>query len=488
VVVPARTHGLVTTGGAALALENIARRFGSVRALVDASLVARDGTVHALLGENGAGKTTLMRIAFGLVRPDKGTIRVHGKPVNVPSPAAAIALGIGMVHQHFSSIPALTVAENVALGGHGAYRVERVRARVREIADLVGFALDPDVRAGDLSVSAQQRLEIVKALARGARTLILDEPTAVLAPREADDLLAMLRRFADSGGTVVLITHKLPEALAVADDVTVLRQGRTVLAEPIANVDSITLAGAMLGRAPPMGMRAGRTEPGSVVLSARDLSVLDRRGVMRARGVNLDVRSGEVLGIAGVDGAGQHELLLCLAGRLEAATGRVDTPPMVGFVPEDRQRDALILDFDIAENLALRDAGSARGRLPWLRIRARAAAILTEYDVRAPSTETTVGALSGGNQQKLVLGRELASKPNAVIVENPTRGLDIAATAAVHARLLAARDAGAAVVIYSSDLDEVIALADRLIVMFEGRARNVALDREAAGRAMVGAA
>ena len=487
-VVPARTHGLVTTGGAALALENIARRFGSVRALVDASLVARDGTVHALLGENGAGKTTLMRIAFGLVRPDKGTIRVHGKPVNVPSPAAAIALGIGMVHQHFSSIPALTVAENVALGGHGAYRVERVRARVREIADLVGFALDPDVRAGDLSVSAQQRLEIVKALARGARTLILDEPTAVLAPREADDLLAMLRRFADSGGTVVLITHKLPEALAVADDVTVLRQGRTVLAEPIANVDSITLAGAMLGRAPPMGMRAGRTEPGSVVLSARDLSVLDRRGVMRARGVNLDVRSGEVLGIAGVDGAGQHELLLCLAGRLEAATGRVDTPPMVGFVPEDRQRDALILDFDIAENLALRDAGSARGRLPWLRIRARAAAILTEYDVRAPSTETTVGALSGGNQQKLVLGRELASKPNAVIVENPTRGLDIAATAAVHARLLAARDAGAAVVIYSSDLDEVIALADRLIVMFEGRARNVALDREAAGRAMVGAA
>jgi len=478
----------VTTSSAALALENIARRFGSICALVDASLVARFGTVHALLGENGAGKTTLMRIAFGLVRPDGGTIRVQGKPVNVPSPAAAIALGIGMVHQHFSSIPALTVAENVALGGHGAYRVERARARVRDIADNVGFALDPDARAGDLSVSAQQRLEIVKALARGARTLILDEPTAVLAPREADDLLAMLRRFADSGGTVVLITHKLPEALAVADDVTVLRQGRTVLAEPVANVDSITLAGAMLGGAPKTELRDERADPGSVVLSARDLSVLDTRGVIRARGVNLDVRSGEVLGVAGVDGAGQHELLLCLAGRLEPATGRVETPPMVGFVPEDRQRDALILDFDIAENLALRDAGCARGRLPWARIRARAAAILTEYDVRAPSTETMVGALSGGNQQKLVLSRELASKPNAVIVENPTRGLDIAATAAVHARLLAARDSGAAVVIYSSDLDEVIALADRLIVMFEGRARDVALDREAAGRAMVGAA
>ena len=478
----------MTTRSAALELQNIARRFGSVRALADASLVARDGTVHALLGENGAGKTTLMRIAFGLVRPDVGTIRVHGRPVDLPSPAAAIALGIGMVHQHFSSIPALTVAENVALGGHGAYRVERVRARVREIAELVGFALDPDARAGDLSVSAQQRLEIVKALAHGARTLILDEPTAVLAPREADDLLAMLRRFADSGGTVVLITHKLPEALAVADDVTVLRHGRTVLAEAVASVDSTTLARAMLGGARPTVARDERAEPGSVVLSARDLSVSDTRGVMRARGVNLDVRSGEVLGVAGVDGAGQHELLLCLAGRLPATTGRVETPPMVGFVPEDRHRDALILDFDIAENLALRDVGSVRGRLPWPRIRARAAAMLTEYDVRAPSTETMVGALSGGNQQKLVLGRELASKPQAVIAENPTRGLDIAATAAVRARLLAARDSGAAVVIYSSDLDEVLALADRLIVMFEGRARDVALDRDAAGRAMLGAA
>ena len=473
---------------AALALENIARRFASVLALDDASLVARDGTVHALLGENGAGKTTLMRIAFGLVRPDAGTIRVHGNPVHLASPAAAIALGIGMVHQHFSSIPALTVAENVALGGHGAYRVERVRARVREIGDLVGFALDPDARAGDLSVGAQQRLEIVKALARGAHTLILDEPTAVLAPREADDLLAMLRRFADSGGTVVLITHKLPEALAVADDVTVLRHGRSVLSEPVANVDRITLAKAMIGGPPPAELRHERTEPGQVVLSARDLGVRDARGVMRARGVNLDVRAGEVLGVAGVDGAGQHELLLCLAGRLPATMGRVETAPTVGFVPEDRHRDALILDFDIAENLALRGAGSARGRLAWPRVRARGAAILTEYDVRAPSIDTMVGALSGGNQQKLVLARELESKPLVVIVENPTRGLDIAATAAVHARLLAARDSGAAVLMYSSDLDEVIALADRLVVMFEGRALDVALDRDAAGRAMLGAA
>ena len=478
----------MTRGSAALALEHIARRFGGVRALDDASLMARDGTVHALLGENGAGKTTLMRVAFGLVRPDAGTVRVHGRVVHMPSPAAAIALGIGMVHQHFSSIPALTVAENVALGGHGAYRVERVRTRVREICDLVGFSLDADSRAGDLSVGAQQRLEIVKALAHGARTLILDEPTAVLAPSEADDLLAMLRRFANTGGTVVLITHKLPEALSIADDVTVLRHGRSVLTEPVATVDNLTLAKAMIGGAPPAELRHERTEPGAVVLSARDLSVNDARGVRRVRDVNLDIRSGEVLGVAGVDGAGQHELLLCLAGRLRPAAGRVEGPTTVGFVPEDRHRDALVLDFDVAENLALRDAGSARGRLAWPRIRERAAAILTEYDVRAPSWGTLVGALSGGNQQKLVLARELETKPRVVIVENPTRGLDIAATAAVRARLLAARDSGAAVVIHSSDLDEVLALADRLVVMFEGRAQDLPLDRDAAGRAMLGVA
>lgn len=478
----------MTPSSEALALEHIARRFGSVRALDDASLVARDGSVHALLGENGAGKTTLMRAAFGLVRPDAGTIRVHGRPVTVPSPAAAIALGIGMVHQHFSSIPALTVTENVALGGHGAYRANRVRARVREICDLVGFVLDPGARAAELSVAAQQRLEIVKALAHGARTMILDEPTAVLAPREVDDLLAMLRRFADSGGTVVLITHKLSEAFAIADDVTVLRHGRTVLAERVSKVDEVTLTKAMIGGAPPTEVRHERPAPGPVVLSARDLSVTDARGMIRARDVNLELRSGELLGVAGVDGAGQHELLLCLAGRLAPTAGRVDAPATIGFVPEDRHRDALILDFDVAANIALRDAGSARGRLAWSRIRARAAAMLADYDVRAPSTDTIVGALSGGNQQKLVLARELEPKPRLIVAENPTRGLDVAATAAVHARLLAARDSGAGIVIYSSDLDEVLAMADRLIVMFAGRARELPVDRDAAGRAMLGAA
>ncbi len=470
-----------------LALENISRRFGAVRALDGASLTARDGTVHALLGENGAGKTTLMRVAFGLVRPDAGSIRVHGRQATIASPAAAIALGIGMVHQHFSSVPGLTVAENVALGGRGVYRAQRVRTRVHAVCERVGFTLDPDARAGDLSVGAQQRLEIVKALARGARMLILDEPTAVLAPREADDLLRVLRRFADLGGTVVLITHKLPEALAIADDVTVLRRGRTMLAQPVSAVDSIGLAQAMIGGAPPIETRHERRAPGAVVVSTRTLCVRDVRGVVRAQDISLDVRAGEILGIAGVDGAGQHELLLCLAGRLAPWSGSIDSPADVGFVPEDRHRDALVLDFDVAENLTLRGAGAARGRIAWPPVRARAAALLTAYDVRAPSADTRVGTLSGGNQQKLVLARELESRPQLVIVENPTRGLDIAATAAVRDRLRDARAGGAAVVVYSSDLDEVLGLADRLIVMFDGRAREVPLDRDAAGRAMLGA-
>lgn len=484
---PARSHGAVIAAPESLALENISRSFGLVRALDCASLVVRDGTVHALLGENGAGKTTLMRVAFGLIRPDAGTVRVRGRAVTLASPAAAIALGIGMVHQHFSSVPAMTVVENVALGGRGVYRAEHVRTRVREICALLGFSLDPDARAGDLSVGAQQRLEIVKALARGAKTLILDEPTAVLAPGEADDLLNMIRRFADSGGAVVVITHKLLEALSVADDVTVLRHGRTVLAQPANALDSLGLAQAMIGGSPPIEARRERGVAGTVVVATRALCARDVQGVLRAKDISLDVRAGEILGVAGVDGAGQHELLLALAGRAAPYSGSIDGPADIGFVPEDRHRDALVLEFDVAENLALRGAGAARGRIAWPPIRTRAASLLTEYDVEAPSAVARVGTLSGGNQQKLVLARELEGRPPLVIVENPTRGLDIAATAAIHDRLRDARDGGAAVVVYSSDLDEVLGLADRLIVMFDGHARELPLDRDAAARAMLGA-
>jgi simple sugar transport system ATP-binding protein len=397
-------------------------------------------------------------------------------------------LGIGMVHQHFSAVPTMTVAENVALGNHGLYRAMEARSRVTEIAERVGFTLDPDARAGDLSIAAQQRLEIVKALARGARTLILDEPTAVLPPLDANELLAVLRHFADEGGAVVLITHKLPEALSAADDVTVLRRGRTVLAAQASATDVEALARAMIGGAPPPTLRPRPNLPGDVVLSAHELVLRDSRGAARVKGATLQVREREIVGLAGVDGAGQHELLLALAGRLAPISGTLHAPAAVGFVPEDRQRDALVLDFSLVENVALRGAGRAWGRLPWRSIRARTAALLEHYDIRVPQLDVPAAALSGGNQQKLILARELDGDPppTALIVENPTRGLDIAGTASVHERLVAARDAGAAVVMYSSDLDEVLAIADRLIVMFDGLAHDVPLDRGAVGRAMLG--
>ncbi|MBX6330276.1 MAG: ABC transporter ATP-binding protein [Gemmatimonadaceae bacterium] len=471
----------------ALSLEHIARRFGSVEALVDASLSVRAGTVHALLGENGAGKTTLMRIAFGMLRPDAGVIRIAGEPVSLTSPAAALARGVGMVHQHFTFVPAMTVAENVALGGHGRYGRSEARAHVEDVARRVGLAVDPDARAGDLPVGAQQRLEIVKALARGARTLILDEPTAVLAPPEGHERRAALRGFAERGGSVVIITHKLREALAAADDVTVLRRGRTIFTGSTATVGADELARAMIGDAVYEPPRRTPSVPRDVVIEAVHLAAADARGALRVRDASVTARGGEILGVAGVEGAGQHELLRMLAGRLKPSRGKLRIPERIGFVPEDRHRDALVLDFTLYENLALRGAGRARGRIRWPAVVERTHQVMAQFDVRGASPNEQAAALSGGNQQKLVLARELGDLPTAVIVENPTRGLDIAATAAIHRQLVAARDAGAAVVLYSSDLDEVLSLADRMIVMYQGSTREVALNRDAIGRAMLGA-
>ncbi|HEX6537211.1 MAG TPA: ABC transporter ATP-binding protein [Gemmatimonadaceae bacterium] len=471
---------------ASLELAHVRRRFGPVEALADASLTVRPATVHALLGENGAGKTTLMRIAFGMLRPDAGAVRIAGEPVGLHSPRAALEHGIGMVHQHFTAVPAMTVAENIALGGHGRLRASVARERVRELSERVGLPLDPDARAGDLPVGAQQRLEILKALSRGARVLILDEPTAVLAPAETADLLATLRRFADEGGSVVLITHKLPEALAVADDVTVLRRGRTVLTGAATELSEAALASAMLGGAPPTQGEPLPGTPGHPVITAMRLALVDDRGVPRVHDATLVARAGEVVGVAGVEGAGQRELLRALAGRLRPRAGTLHLPERIGFVPEDRHRDALVLDFSLVENVALAGAGARRGRIPWRAVERRTLELMKRFDVRASGPRAPARALSGGNQQKLVLARELGDAPEAIVVENPTRGLDLAATAAVHRHLLDARDRGAAVVVYSSDLDEVLALADRLVVMFDGRSSEIPVDRDAAGRAMLG--
>jgi ABC-type uncharacterized transport system ATPase subunit len=483
---------------ALLHLEGISRRFGSVQALQDASLTVRQGTVHALLGENGAGKTTLMRVVFGLLAPDRGQVRWNGAPLDITSPAEALRAGIGMVHQHFTLVPAMTVAENVALGGHGGFDVARAAARVNEVAARAGLALDAHARVDTLPVGAQQRCEIVKALARDVQLLILDEPTAVLAPSEAAELLAWMRRFADAGNAVVLITHKLRDALAVADDVTVLQRGRTVYTGRARETTEAVLAEAMIGGATTetalAERRTGDSASGdsatasAVVLALNHVSWRDTRGVERVRDASLVVRAGEIVGIAAVEGSGQHELLRLLAGRYDAASGRVQRPARVGFVPEDRHRDALLLDAPLYENTALRGAGERRGRVPWGALRESTVGLLTRFDVRAPGPVAVARTLSGGNQQKFVLGRELADQPQALVVENPSRGLDFKATAAVQQALRDARDTGTAVVVYSSDLDEVLLLADRVYVMHTGTVREVRGDRDEVGRAMLGGA
>ena len=478
-----------------LELLGIAKRYGSLTALDDASLVLRPGTVHALLGENGAGKTTLMRVAFGMVRPDAGHTRVDGRDLLLRSPADAIAAGIGMVHQHFTLVPAMTVAENIALGGHGRLHRQETAATVRRIAETTGFALEADARVEDLPVGAQQRVEIAKALARRARIIVLDEPTAVLAPAEADDLLRWLRTYVADGNAAVLITHKLGEALAIADDVTVLRHGRVRYGGSAAETSTASVTAAMLGTdvsrlelSPAPTPVAG----GSVSFRAEGLTLRDERGVVKVRDASFLVHGAEIVGVVGVEGSGQRELLRALAGRHELASGRLERPPAVGFVPEDRHRDAVLLDRPLLENVALRGAGARRGTIPWSALASRTATLLRQYDVRAGDSRTRLGALSGGNQQKLVLARELeavdetAVTPHAIVAENPTRGLDVRATADVHARLRAARDRGAAVVIYSSDLDEILSLASRVLVVYAGTVREVAPDRDAAGRAMIG--
>jgi ABC-type uncharacterized transport system ATPase subunit len=473
----------------ALALHGISRRFGHVTALESASLIARAGTVHALLGENGAGKTTLMRIAFGLLRPDAGTVERDGARVHLAGPRDAIAAGIGMVHQHFSLVREMTVAENLSLGRTGPFSYGGGAEFTRSAHARFGLSLDANARVADLPVAAQQRVEIAKALLRDARVLILDEPTAVLAPTDASELLQKLRVLAQAGTTVILITHKLADALRVADDVTVLRQGRTVLTAPTAETSVDALVEAMLGSGPVATDRVARLDDtGADVLVARDISVLRKNGSSALANASLRVRRGEIVGVAGVEGSGHHELLRVLAGRLAPSAGEVTRPPYVGFIPEDRHRDALILDFSLRDNVALAGAGARGGTMPWRTLDAETAALLARQQIDGHSSTATARSLSGGNQQRLVVGRELLRAGGVIVAENPTRGLDVNATARVHRDLRAAAQAGAGVVVYSSDLDELTALSDRVVVCFAGQLANASRDVNAIGRAMVGAA
>ena len=489
-VISSGTDGTVTTPAPRLALNAIRRSYNTVLALDGASLSVSAGEVHALLGENGAGKSTLMKIAFGLDRADAGTITIDGSAVAFRSPRDAMSRGIGMVQQHFALVDAMTVAENVALGESGPLALADTADAIRRIGLASGLSLDPQALVRDLPIGAQQRLEIVKALARNSSILILDEPTAVLSPQEATELLTWARRFADAGGSVILIAHKLREVLRVADRVTVLRRGRTVLTSDADDVTETSLAAAMLGESAARNPTAPRSprddqQPQRAVITLTGVTVADARGVERLSDASLTIQSGEIVGVAAIEGAGQRELLRVLSGRITPVRGTVLLPDAVGFVPEDRQRDAVVLDATLTENVALRGARERRGIVAWGALRAATRSVMRERDVRADGESVTMRTLSGGNQQRLVLGRELADAPPALIVENPTRGLDIRATADVHAALRAARDGGTAVVVYSSDLDEVLALADRMLVVASGRVSAVESSRETVGRAML---
>jgi simple sugar transport system ATP-binding protein len=462
-----------------LELAAIHKRFGSVHALRGADFTLFPGEVHALLGENGAGKTTLMQIAAGLLRPDSGEVRVGGQVRPGLSPRAARRLGIGMVHQHFTSVPAFTVAENVALAAGWPVAPGRLRERVRELGARVGLPLDPDDRVERLSVGLRQRLEIVKALAADARILLLDEPTAVLAPAEVDELLRVIRRFTASGGAAVLITHKLDEALAAADRVTVLRRGEVVHTGAVAGQDTATLTATMIGegapddRIEPLGARLPPTGDSRPLVRVESLDVRRDGGLgIALRGGSLVVRAGEIVGVAAVEGNGQRELLRAVAGRIHPLRGLRDVAEPVAFIPEDRSTEGLIPEMSLTENVALGSSESdpwIRGRtIDWREARARTAALLQEYAVAAPGPEAPAATLSGGNQQRVVVARELSRRPQVVVAENPTRGLDIRATATIHARLRRAASEGAAVLFHSSDLDEVLELATRVVVASRG--------------------
>ena len=462
-----------------LELLGIQKRFGSVEALRGADFVLGEGEVHALLGENGAGKSTLMHVAYGLVRPDAGTVRVRGVQQQISSPRQARSLGIGMVHQHFTSVPALTVAENVALFAGWDVAPKELRERALKVSERLGLPLDPDQRAGRLSVALKQRLEIVKALAADARILLLDEPTAVLAPAEAQELLRTVRSFTAAGGSAVLITHKLDEAILAADRVTVLRRGSVTYTGSAMEETTSSLAAAMVGEdpgVPPAVQSRARwspppSTPDAVRFDALEVPRESGYGIALRRG-SLSIRAGEIVGVAAVEGNGQRELLRTVAGRVMPLRGKLQVAQPVGFIPEDRTTEGLIPSLNLTENVVLGLGADGPwvhgGRVAWNEARARTAELLREYEIIAPGPTVPAGSLSGGNQQKLIIARELSRIPAVIVAENPTRGLDIGAAAAVHARLRSAAAAGAAVLFHSSDLDEVLYLADRVVVVARG--------------------
>ena len=481
---------MTQAGGSALALDarGVVKRFGALIALDGVDFAVRPGSVHALLGENGAGKTTLMRAAYGMVPTEAGSFALFGREMRGHSVRAAMRAGVGMVHQHLSLSPALSAAENLMLGRAGLFRPTEARAILDRLAEASGLHVPADAVVRDLSLVERQRLEILKALARDARLLILDEPTAVLAPSEIDDLLQWIRRFVAGGGSVVLVTHKLREALAVADDVTVLRRGRVAFTGDARRSSEAELARAMFPEELPRPALPRPANTGDVRVDARDLSVRDAGGVMRVRGASFRILAGEIVGIAAVEGSGHRSLLRALAALDHPTSGSLTIPSRIAYVPADRHSEAMIADFSLTENVALHRLGGRRGLMPWRDLQRRTAELIQRFGISASGPGAKARTLSGGNQQRVVLARELDENVDLLVADNPTRGLDIGATAFVHDQLRGAAARGAAVVVHSSDVDEVLALATRVLVVFHGEVREVGLRRDAVGRAMLGAA
>lgn len=476
-------------------MRDITKVFGGFVANDKINLHLRKGEIHALLGENGAGKSTLMNMLAGLLEPTSGEIAVNGQVVNLDSPSKAASLGIGMVHQHFMLVEAFTVAENIILGSeltkNGVLDIAGASKEIKALSERYGLAVDPSAKVADISVGAQQRVEILKTLYRGADILIFDEPTAVLTPSEIDELMAIMKNLVKEGKSIILITHKLDEIRAVSDRVTVIRRGKSIETVEIAGATNADLAEMMVGRSVSFKTEKQASKPKEVVLSIKDLVVNENRGVPAVKNLSLDVRAGEIVGIAGIDGNGQSELIQAITGLRKVESGSIElkgdsivglhprqiTELSVGHVPEDRHRDGLILEMMISENIALqtyyKEPHSKNGILNYSNITSYAKKLMEEFDVRAASELVPAAALSGGNQQKAIIAREIDRDPDLLIVSQPTRGLDVGAIEYIHKRLIEERDNGKAVLVVSFELDEILNVSDRIAVIHDSKIQGI---------------
>ncbi len=480
----------MTKKNPAIEMRGITKTFTGVVANDSVDLLVCQGEIHALLGENGAGKSTLMNILYGLYQPDSGAIWVHGRETGIRSPRDAINLGVGMVHQHFMLVEPFTVAENLVLGSEpvrrGLFDHRRAEEMVAEMSQRYGLMVDPRAKVADISVGMQQRVEILKTLYRGAEILILDEPTASLTPQETAELIQIMHKLVEDGKTIIFITHKLKEIMSASDAVTVIRRGRVIDSLPTPSTDVNKLAIMMVGREVKMVVDKIPAQPGPSVLAVQNLSVRDYRNARAVKGITFNVRAGEIVGIAGVDGNGQTELVEAITGLRRVEKGNVTlnghditnrsprkiTETGLAHIPQDRQKRGLVLDFDLRENLALqtyyREPLARRGILKPKQFDSYARRLIKAFDVRTPGPEVAGRNLSGGNQQKLIIAREMERDPDLLIAAQPTRGLDVGAIEFVHHRLVEQRDSGKAVLLVSLELDEIMALADRILVMYEG--------------------